>query len=446
VILILLGAFLLLGNLHVYGWPMLRHYFAQYWPVLLIIWGLVLLLEHFSARRRGERPSRIGGGAVVLIVVIAIAGLGMEKFEGANWDSLGVDGNVLPQIDLGDGNVLEEVFGQQYTFNQQLEQPIAAEATLNINSDRGAVTVSAWDQNRVRVVVTKKIRAESADAANRADSETQVQLSGSGNDLSLNANTSGAGKRPVQSDLQIFLPAKVAVKIAARGDITVHSRQAGVTISDGRGNVVLEDIAGNANLSARRGDITVTRLTGDVVVDGVVNGISITDVSGSVRLNGGVQDAMHLTHIAQGVSYQSSRTTLRLARLDGDLSLEQGDLKANGVGGPAQLSTRSKDIHLADVAGNLDLQNANGNVEIRLTRLPVGAINITNRHADTHVILPGKAACQVNARTRHGDISSDFHLSTTSTQGGSSASGTIGSGGSTLQIDADYGDIRISKG
>lgn len=323
VVLILLGVVLLLGNLHVYGWPLLRHYFAQYWPALLIFWGLVRLLEHLMARRAGQIPARLGVGGGILVAVIIVAGLAVSASDRMNWDSLQRDGIVIPKIDLGDGinlgdgDVLGEVFGQQYSFNQELEQPIAADSALSVNSDRGTVTVSTWEQNRIRIVVSKKVRAESQAAAAKADSSTQAQLGGSGNEFTLDANTRGAGNLPVQSDLQIFLPARVALKIAVRGDITVRSRKAGVNISSSRGNVTLEDVQGSVALAVRRGEVNVLRVIGDVSVDGTANDVVISDITGAVRLNGGAQESMHLARITQGVNYQSSRTTLRLARCGG---------------------------------------------------------------------------------------------------------------------------------
>jgi DUF4097 and DUF4098 domain-containing protein YvlB len=272
-----------------------------------------------------------------------------------------------------------------------------------------------------------------------------VKLSGSGGDLTLDANTHGAGNVFVQSDLQIFVPAKVALTVAARGDIKVQSRQANVNISGARGDVTLEDVKGDANIAVRRGNVTVSKLTGDLVINGGVNEANISDVGGAVTMNGGAYDTMRLARIGRGVAYQSPRTTIRLAKLDGDLKLEQGDLNGTQVAGPVQLTTRSKDIRLENVSGNLDIQNANGDISVQVTGLPVGTINIVNRHADIRVKLPAKAACEVKAHTRHGDIRSDFGLNVQSSHGESSATGTVGSGGSVLQIETDYGDIAITK-
>jgi len=49
---------------------------AQYWPFVLIAWGLIRLVEVSLWRREGVR-SGFSGGEVVLIILICIAGSGI---------------------------------------------------------------------------------------------------------------------------------------------------------------------------------------------------------------------------------------------------------------------------------------------------------------------------------------------------------------------------------
>ena len=47
--MIILGVVFLLGNMHVLTWHSLGVWFARYWPVLIIIWGVVKLVEYYQA-------------------------------------------------------------------------------------------------------------------------------------------------------------------------------------------------------------------------------------------------------------------------------------------------------------------------------------------------------------------------------------------------------------
>ena len=51
-VLIVVGIVFLLGTMRVLSVGRLAHLFASYWPVLLIIWGVIKLVEHMQAQRR----------------------------------------------------------------------------------------------------------------------------------------------------------------------------------------------------------------------------------------------------------------------------------------------------------------------------------------------------------------------------------------------------------
>src|SRR6204780_5676547 len=97
---------------------------------------------------------------------------------------------------------------------------------------------------------------------------------------------------------------------------------------------------------------------------------------------------------------------MEFAPLDGRLDLDSGDLRADTLTGPMRLTTRSKDVALEGFSGGLRLEDSNGTVEVGL-RKP-GNIQIDNRKGDVQVSIPPNTPIKVEARTREGDISSDF--------------------------------------
>ena len=48
-VLIILGLVFLLGNLHMISWGRLGMLFAHYWPLLLILWGIIKIVEYQQA-------------------------------------------------------------------------------------------------------------------------------------------------------------------------------------------------------------------------------------------------------------------------------------------------------------------------------------------------------------------------------------------------------------
>ena len=75
-------------------------------------------------------------------------------------------------------------------------------------------------------------------------------------------------------------------------------------------------------------------------------------------------------------------------------------------------------------------------------------MTITGRKGDVTLMLPPNAGFQLDATARKGDISTDFSNVKIDEDGGgrSTATGTVGNGAGQIVINADVGDINISKG
>lgn len=439
-ILIVLGVVFLLGNMHVLTWHSLGLWFARYWPVLIIVWGVVKLIEYYQAQREGTRPSGIGVGGFFLLLFLVCAGLIASQAARVNWHALG------DQMDMGDS--MWPMFGDTYSFNDQLQQAFPAGASLRVVSNRGAVTVNSWDQAEIKVVVHKRLVADNEQQSKQIDSQTRPTIAVAGNLVTVNANTTGAGdQHAVSTDLEISVPRSVSVDVATQhGDVSVQERNGDVKVSNSHGDVNLGQVAGSTSVSMRHGSLTAAHLKGDLSVDGRLDDTNISDVSGSVVMTGDYFGDLSLAGIKKSVRFKSSRTELEFARLDGNLDMESGDLQAKSLAGPLRLITKSKDVHLDDVSGDIKLEDSNGTVEVHAGKLPLGSIQIANSKGDVQVVVPAGAAFSVNARTRDGDIQSDFAQIQVSAQGSQrTASGTVGNGASHLEITNQYGTIEIRK-
>ena len=101
---------------------------------------------------------------------------------------------------------------------------------------------------------------------------------------------------------------------------------------------------------------------------------------------------------------------MEFSRIDGSLDLDSDDLRGEQLTGPVHLTTRSKNIRLDGVSGDVRLQNDNGAIEVAMHT--VGNVQIDNRNGDIQLSLPDKAGFRVDARTREGEIQSDFPVDT----------------------------------
>ncbi|HEV2114461.1 MAG TPA: DUF4097 family beta strand repeat-containing protein, partial [Terriglobales bacterium] len=401
-VLIILGIVFLLGNMHVLTWHALGLWFARYWPVLIIIWGVVKLVEYYQAQREGTRASGIGVGGFFLLLFLICCGLAASQAARVNWHAVG------DEIDMGDN--MWPVFGDTYSFDDQMQQAFPAGASLRVVSNRGGVTVNSWDQKDIKVVVRKRLVADNEQQSKQVDSQTRPTISVSGNLVTVNANTTGAGdQHAVNTDLDISVPRNVPLDIATQhGDVSVQGRDAEVKVSNSRGDVNLGEIAANASVVMRKGSLTAAHIKGDLNVDGRLDDTNISDISGNLVMTGDYFGDLSLAGIKKSVRFKSSRTDMEFSRLDGDLSMESGDLQAKSLVGPLRLITNSKDGHLDGVTGDIKLEDSNGSIEVHAGKLPLGSMDIDNNKGDIQVVLPTEAAFSLNARTRDGDIETDF--------------------------------------
>jgi hypothetical protein len=116
-VLIVFGTLCLLGTMGVLSRVRMWHLFANYWPVLLIFWGVIKVIEHQRAHREGTRAPGIGAGGVFLVVMIVVFGLVANQLERVNWSGL------RDQFNVSDDPDFSTFFGQNYNYNDNLEQP-----------------------------------------------------------------------------------------------------------------------------------------------------------------------------------------------------------------------------------------------------------------------------------------------------------------------------------
>src|ERR1700739_4718337 len=120
-VLIIVGTVFLLTTMHVVSVSRLGHLFANYWPLLLILWGVVKVIEHQQAQREGTRAAGIGAGGVLLIIMIVVFGLTATQLEHVNWSGLRDNFNIA----IYDFNV--HIIGvDTFNFNATLSQDFPA--------------------------------------------------------------------------------------------------------------------------------------------------------------------------------------------------------------------------------------------------------------------------------------------------------------------------------
>jgi DUF4097 and DUF4098 domain-containing protein YvlB len=440
--LLALGVVFLLAQMGKLSYAEAAIWYGRWWPLVLVAAGLVLLAEwaldqQMHARGGAYRGRVLGGGVVVLLVFMAIAGVGSRASNPAwMWKDRHF-GSGFPGFDVA--------LGERHDFDDSLSSPIASGGSLLIRNPHGDVTVTgSSDDGQVHVSVHKEAFARTDDGAAVKETQLQPTFSHDGTNLTLNVATVEGG----QADLTVQVPRTTMLTVRAdHGDIDIQEVHAAVSVSANSGDVNLSGIDGavSAHVNDENSSFAAHSVTGTILLDGRAGDITVTDVTGPVTLAGDFFGTTHLEQINGVVSFKTSRTQFQAARIDGDFDVAlDSELEANQVLGPVTLSTRDRAITLDRVQGNVQISNRNGAVSLT-EAAPLGQIEIDNSHGSVDLGVPGGAGFVMNAQTRNGDVENDFGLKQQGSDDRPTLMGTVGSGGPSVKINTTDGDITVRK-
>ena len=129
------------------------------------------------------------------------------------------------------------------------------------------------------------------------------------------------------------------------------------------------------------------------------------------------------------------------------VNLVNGSLEISQVSGEVNASLVNGTLRAHDLSGRAKLSTVNGsnNVEFRsLTNVSEVRINAVN--GSINLVLPSSPNAQISASTVNGNIKSDFPMQIESGFVGRHLSGTLGSGGTRIELSNVNGSTHIGPG
>ena len=430
--LIAIGVLALLMTMHRINVDYFWHWYGHWWPLLLIGAGVLLAVE--SLMLAGQTRVRLGGGVVFLLLLLAFAGI-IAAHNHVNWQSVG------DQLQLGDNVNLAEMFGNKHQAKEQIAHPLPADANVVIQNGHGDVILTASTDDQMHLTVDKTVYSSSEHEAQRELNSLEPLITSVGNVVTVHMPSNDSHV----ADLTIALPATAPVQVKVdHGDVTISGRKAAVSVNSNQGDVQLTSIVGATQVAMRQGDFTGRDLQGDFTITGRMNDVSLSQVTGSSTLTGDFFGDVNLDHLQGMLHLHSSRTEIQASRLDGTVTLSDGDVSMENARGPVLVSTHAMDITLKQIQGVVTVKNSDGSVAVSVVN-PVAAMDITNRNGSVDITVPEKAKFSVQGVADDGEITSDFKLSQSSANDRAMASGEVGGGGPLLHIVAEKGDIHLNK-
>lgn len=458
IILILLGVIFLLGNLHMLAWHGIGLWFAHYWPVLLILWGVIKLIEFYQARSAGYAPSGIGFGGGILIVFLVLLGLGASTASRVNWSAL--------HDEVNWDNGPWDFFGNKYEYSHQVNQDLPANSPVHLSIERGSITVLPSTDGKVHMSVHKTIVANSKDEADKIDQATDLRLMtepmvpaippippvpSPAPSASLPKNLPGlseADQARIQSDIaKAQADARRAGAEAARSagetarragamaraqaeearadaerareevlHIDAPRRREGYAVMDIqlqvplKSSLELSTAHGKIEVRGRQGNLTLTNTNGDISLNDITGNVNANlrhgdftagNITGNVSLNGSLGDA-------------TISNVTGLVNLGGDYF---GDLSLTNISNAVNFNSSRTDMQLGKLAGEIKwgsgdmrISGASGGFRLHTRSTDVhlenigGDVDVDNSNADVELHAGKLSLGNVGINNRSGSI------------------------------------------
>jgi DUF4097 and DUF4098 domain-containing protein YvlB len=430
--LLLIGGLFLWHNLHPEA-PIFDMV-SQYWPFLLIIWGMVRLVEVFFSREDGYRGS-FTGGEIMLVVLLCVAG--MAIFQARQYG-----------IRFNTGGL--QWFGEQYDYPVSGTAPAAGMKRIVFENPRGNIKVTGGDVQEVTVNGHKYIRAYNRTDADRTNGSTPLDVVPQGDQLLIRTNQDHApDNQRVSDDLEVVVPHAMAVEARGgnNGDFEIVDITGSVEVASSRGDVRLSKIGGDARVDVGRSNVVrVVDVKGKVDLQGRGSDVELENISGQVTINGAYDGTLEFKNLAKPLQFEGARNTqLNVQAVPGQISMDRGEFSGSGLVGPVKLVTNARDIKMAKFTQSLELETQHGDVELQ-PGLPVPAIEARSGFGKVVLILPDKAAFRLDATADRGDAMNDYGAPIVQERDGRSATlkGSAGNG-PVVHLTAHRGSIEVRK-
>jgi len=436
-ILILIGGAFLMHNL----WQDLPLYqvIAQYWPFVLIGWGVLRLLEVlFEAARSAPLPSGgLSGGEVALIILLCIIGTGMYAADrhGIHLAPFGTTGL--------------EMFGEEFDYRHTNVKPVNGTVHVVFENLRGNVRVNGTDDKEVKVEEHKMVRAFNKADADQADNQSPIEIVADGDRIVVRTNQEKVTHaRRMSCDLEVSVPRTAAIEgRGSYGDYDVTDVGGSVDIASGNAGVRLTNIGGNAKVDLQRSDIVrAVDVKGDVDIEGRGSDVELENVAGQVTVNGSYSGTMQFKNLAKPLHLESRNTDLQVERVPGTLTMDLSELTATNLIGPVRVMTKSHDIHIEDFTQSLELETERGDIDLKPGKLPLAKIDARSRSGNIELELPDAAKFEIRATTSRGEAQNEYGapLESATEGAGGSVKGKVGNG-PVITITTDRGAVTVKK-
>lgn len=426
--------------------------YGRYWVLLLIIFGGVELVRHYSHRHTEGPPPRVFTPMRVVIVLLIVVS-GVFANRAANRSSA-LSALRLPAFLSG---LRDSVVGNAYAFTDQpvITASLGSGMTVSVNNSYGSVKVSGGSPS-VKATLVKGVRGWSEDEARKIADRIHLVMNQTSNGLTISTNRDEVNEQ-FTTDIQIEVPSFATVSVIdSYGSVSAAGIQ-GLIAKASYGQTEVSGIRGAVNLSLSYSDVTASNIDGDLTITGakrarisnIAGGLDVAasnglvdlrEISGPVRVNApfsrivaqGLDQSADLktehssvdvTHSADlvieaphsdvrvknangDVQIQSSNSNIQLASISGELVVkgEQCSVNVEDVRSSAEIETSHGDVTIKNFYESVRVSTSYRDVTLISAAEPAGDIEVQNNHGQIKLILPQSSQFHLDAQSENGQI------------------------------------------
>jgi DUF4097 and DUF4098 domain-containing protein YvlB len=440
-LLIVIGGLFLARN--IYPEMPLLDWVSTYWPVILIVWGALRIVEIVSwAARSKPLPARgISGGEWVLIVFLCLFGASLHAVRGfSNWWP-----DHIVQL-----NGLGFLGGERYEYPVSAERACSRTPHIVLEDFRGDAKINGVDASadEVKVIGHKTIRSLDQAQADKSNDAAPLDISGDPGNVVIRIREDQAQRfERISATLEISVPKGASVEVHGRtGDLDINDIAGSVAITSDNAGVRLKNIGGAARVELSRSDVVhMSGVKGDVEIKGHGSDIELEDMAGPVNVDGTYNGTIELRKLAKPLRFNGPRTNLSIEAVPGEVSMSLGGFNGSKLTGPTHLTGRSRDVEISEFSGPLDISIDRGDLNLS-PGVPMGSIQAHVRSGDIRLSLPAAAQFSLSASTNNGDISNPFGggFKIEANRRRGTLRGAVGAGPA-IELETQRGDITVQK-
>jgi hypothetical protein len=306
-------------------------------------------------------------------------------------------------------------------------QPITAESRIErelslapggrvvVDAEAASVRLTGSSRQGVRVVVTSE--HEDLEAAydlqfDERDGEAAIVVrrkkGSDGEGWSVMSFFRGGARHGIKIEVEAPSDSSAAIDTSG-GSIEASGVKRGANLDTSGGSIRAEDLAGDVRADTSGGAIEIDEIDGDVLADTSGGSIQVANVRGSLRAD-----------------------------------TSGGSIRIDGVTGDLEAGTSGGSIAIENAGGRVKAETSGGSVSVAFGPGNAAGGEISASGGGVRVEIDPGVGLEIDAEASGGSVTSDVTVTSKGTASKNELRGTIGGGGSRLELRTSGGSIRIA--